>query len=138
MRTTLAVPLLDLFGEEVILQRRAFGRRPVRKPAPAQQELVQLGFLDILEMSDEALERLRVHDEITEEYVEWLREYLLKLTLRQLVHPQVSELHRREAVEWVMSDDMHPFSFKVCCAALQADHEDVREGVLAIMRKHAS
>ncbi|SEJ60770.1 hypothetical protein SAMN04244579_04897, partial [Azotobacter beijerinckii] len=56
----------------------------------------------------------------------------------QLVHPQVSELHRHEAVEWVMSDEVHPFSFKVCCAALQADHEDVREGVLAIMRKHAS
>lgn len=136
MKTAMAVPLLDLFGEEVILQRRLFERRPRRKPAPAQQELVQLGLLDILEMSDETLEQLRALDEITEEYIEWLREYLLKLTLRQILHPQVSELHRREAVEWVMSDEVHPFSFKVCCAALQADHEDVREGVLAIMRKH--
>lgn len=138
MKTALAVLPLDLFGEEVILRRRWFERRPVRKPAPARQEPVQLGFLDILEMSDEALEQLRVHDDISDEYVEWLREYLLKLTLRQLVHPQVSELHRLEAVEWVMSDEVQPFSFKVCCAALQADHEDVREGVLAIMRKHAS
>ncbi|GEM_PF-4490380 len=91
-----APQLLDLFGEQVIIQRRSFERRPRRK-LPNQGQ-VQLGFHDILEMSDAELEALRAQDEITDDYVYWLREYLLKLTLRQLIHPQVSAATRAEAM----------------------------------------
>lgn len=132
--TARVLPLLDMFGEQIIIQRRSFERRPRRAAAPIQGP-TQLGFLDLLEMSDEELERLRAQDEITDDYVEWLREYLLKLTLRQIIHPQVSAATRAEATDWMMSDDVHSFSFKVCCEALGADHEDVREGVLMIIRK---
>ena len=65
--TATALPLLDLFGEQVIIQRRSFERRPRRKASPAR--VFQLGFLDILEMSDAELESLRTRDEITDDYV---------------------------------------------------------------------
>lgn len=132
--TALAMPLLDLFGEEVIIQRRSFEQRP--RMRTVKTTVQQLGFLDILEMSDEELEALRAGEEITDDYIDWLREYLLKLTLRQIIHPQVSDKNWREAVDWLLSDEIHPFSFRVCCNASGADHEDVREGTLQIMRKH--
>lgn len=131
----LATPLFDLFGEEVIIQRRSFERRPRRKPAPFQGQ-VQLGFLDILEMSETELEQMRANDEITDDYIDWLREYILKMTLRQIFHPQVSMENWWDGVIWMLSDDNHPFSFKVCCNAAGADHEDVREGVRRIMRRN--
>ena len=62
--TAIALPLLDLFGEQVIIQRRSFERSPRRKASPVRA--IQMGFLDILEMSDAELEALRVEDEITE------------------------------------------------------------------------
>ncbi|WP_137887453.1 hypothetical protein [Pseudomonas sp. 2FE] len=132
--TATALPLLDLFGEQVIIQRRSFERRP--RPKARIVRAFQLGFLDLLEMSDAELEALRARDEITDDYVEWLRGYLLKLTLRQIIHPQVSEATRAEAMDWMMSDDIHSFSFKTCCNAWEADHEDVRSSTLAIIAKH--
>lgn len=139
--TALAMPLFDLFGEQVVIQRRTFGRRPRRETTP--NVVVQLGLLDILEMSEEELERLRAEDEVTDDYIQWLREYLLKLTLRQLVHPQSSEETRMDALMWVQSDELHPFSFRACCNAWiaaqdgqGADHEEIRFAVLKIYAKH--
>lgn len=131
----LATPLLDLFGEEVIIQRRSFERRPRRKPSPIQGQ-VQLGFMDILEMSEAELELMRAQEVITDDYIDWLRDYLLKMTLRQILHPQVSSENWWDGVTWMLDDEDHPFSFKVCCNAAGADHEDVREGVLRIMRRN--
>lgn len=131
----LATPLLDLFGEEVIIQRRSFERRPKRRAAPIQGQ-VQLGFLDILEMSDAELELMLAQEVITDDFIDWLREYLLKLTLRQILHPQVSSENWWDGVLWMLGDEDHPFSFKVCCNAAGADHEDVRQGVLRIMRRN--
>lgn len=131
--TAVAFPL-DLFGEQVVIQRRSFERNPRRNASPAR--VVQLGFLDILEMSDAELETLLARDEITDDYVEWLREYLLKITLRQITHSQVSAQNRQEAMDWLLSDEIHPFSFRVCCEALLCDFEDVRDATLAIVAKH--
>lgn len=131
--TAIALPLLDLFGEQVIIQRRSFERSPRRKASPVRA--IQMGFLDILEMSDAELEALRVEDEITEDCVSWMREYLLKITLRQIIHPQVSEQNWREAMDWLLSDEIHPFSFRVCCLEMMSDFEDVRENTLKIAAK---
>ncbi|EKC7897401.1 hypothetical protein FA341_15280 [Pseudomonas aeruginosa] len=131
--TAIALPMLDLFGEQVIIQRRSFERRPRRKTN--HTEVFQLGFLDILEMSDAELEALRARDEITDEYVEWLREYLLKITLRQIIHSQVSEQNWRDAMDWILSDEVYPFSFRVCCEAMMCDFEDVRAATLKIAAK---
>lgn len=130
--TALAMPLFDLFGEQVVIQRRTFGRRPRRETT--RNVVVQLGLLDILEMSEEELERLRAEDEVTDDYIQWLREYLLKLTLRQLVHPQSSEETRMDALMWVQSDELHPFSFEP--AAMHG--LQLRMVKAQIMRKSAS
>lgn len=135
MENALAMPALDLFGEQVVIRRRSFEQRFKSELIPSPV-LVQMGFMDILEMSDEELERHRQFDEDTDDYVDWLRGYLLKYTLRQLLHRQVSGANRREAKEWLMSDVDHPFSFKVCCTAYESDYLEVREAVLALLRKY--
>ncbi len=129
------MPVLDLFGEQVIIRRRSFEHRPKIELVPSQAS-VQMGFIDILEMTDEELEQHRQFDAVTDDYVDWLRGYLLKHTLRQLLHRQVNEANRREAMNWLMSDEEHPFSFKVCCVAYDSDHLEVRDGVLSLLRKH--
>lgn len=142
--TALAMPLFDLFGEQVVIQRRTFGRRPRRQTTSQHSNVVvQLGLLDILEMSDDELERLCAEDEVTDDYIQWLQEYLLKLTLRQLVHPQSSKETRMDALLWVQSDADHPFSFRTCCNAWiaahhdrGADHEEIRDAVLKIYDKY--
>ncbi|MBB3105092.1 hypothetical protein [Azomonas macrocytogenes] len=131
--TALSLPALDLFGEQVVIQRRSFTSR-LRKKAP-KQRIVQLEFVDLLALSDEELEALRAFAETTHDYVEWLREYLLILTLRQIVNRQVSEETWREAMDWLLSDEIHPFSFRVCCQAQLSDHEDIRENTLLIAAK---
>lgn len=136
-KLALQMPAIDLFGEQVIIQRRSFERR--RKPAPVAPvvDLVQLAFLDILEMTDEELEMQRAAEDVTDDYIEWLRSYLLKLTLRQLLHRQVSEANRREAYDWLTDDSEHPFSFRVCCEAMETDYLEVREGVMSILRRQS-
>lgn len=129
-----ATPFFDLFGQEVIIQRRSFERRPKRRSAPIQEQ-VQLGFLDILEMSDAQLEALVAEEVIDDDYIDWLRGYLLQMTLRQILHPQVSMQNWWDGVIWMLSDDDHPFSFKICCNAAGADHEEVRQGVRRVMRR---
>lgn len=133
----LQMPVLDLFGEQVIIRQRSSG--PRRQPAQFRlvQELEQLAFIDILGMSDEELEKQRQLDGITDDYIDWLRGFILKRTLRQLLHSQTNEDSKREAYEWLMADDVHPFSFRVCCEAYDSDYTEVRQGVESILRKHA-
>ncbi|CJM40446.1 Uncharacterised protein [Streptococcus pneumoniae] len=134
MENVAVAPLLDLFGDEVIIQRRSLERRPRRKTVPIQVQ-VQLGFLDILEMSDAELELLRAEDEITDDYIDWMRSYMIKMTLRQILHPQVSIENWWDGMLWVLADEDEPFSFKTCCNAAGADHEEVRENFLSMMRR---
>ena len=134
MEKRMALPLADLFGQEVVIKRRTFVRR--KTPLELLDSIEQMGFLDILEMSEEELERQRTRDEVTDDYIDWLRSYIMKITLRQLLHRQVSEANRREAHDWLMDDAIHPFSFRVCCEAFCADFQEVRESVLAMIRRY--
>jgi len=134
MENLAIAPFLDLFGEEVIIQRRSLERRPRRKPIQ-EVRVVQLGFLDILEMSDAELEALRASEEITDDYIDWMRSYMLKMTLRQILHPQVSMENWWDGMLWVLADEDYPFSFKICCNAAGADHEEFRESFLSMMRR---
>lgn len=133
--TAMSLPLFDLFGEQVVIQRRVFNRQS-KRPAPVMR-IEQLGFLDILEMSDEELEAIRPDDEFSDDFVDWLRGYLITATFRQVIHPQVSAANRAELMEWIESDALHPFSFTVCCMAMEADPEHVRYGLFRVMRQLA-
>ena len=51
MEKRMALPLADLFGQEVVIKRRTFVRR--KTPLELLDSIEQMGFLDILEMSEE-------------------------------------------------------------------------------------
>lgn len=132
--TAMSLPLVDLFGERVVIQRR-FNRQS-RRPSPVMR-VEQLGFLDILEMSDEELEAIRPADEFSDEFIDWLRGYMLTSAFRQVTHSQVSAANRAELMAWIESDALHPFSFSICCMAMEADPEHVRHGLFRVMRQLA-
>lgn len=127
---------LDLFGEVVVCQPRVFQQHGGQQSSRSN-ECAQLSLLDLLELPDETLEQVQSFDEeLSEDYIEWLRMYVLKHTLRQITHPQVGSSQRREALDWMLSDVVHPFSFSVCCGAWGANFEEVRLGVLRLIRQH--
>ena len=131
----LAVPLFDLFGEQVVVSRRFQSRRG-RKDLNEFGAVRQMGFID-LESSDEELEEIPPSDEFSDDFIDWIRGYLLKASLRQITHSQVSAANKRELLEWMLSDEIHPFSFVTCCiAAGAADYEAIRDGVLSLVRKN--
>lgn len=41
-----------------------------------------------------------------------------------MIHPHVSSGHRRDALDWMLSDAVHPFSFSVRCSTWGANFED--------------
>lgn len=134
MENAILPSLPDLFGEQVVIQRRSFMRRTPRSNTTSDRAVsLQISFLDILTMDDEVLERERQADVITDDYIGWMREYLLELTLRQLVHPQTSEVTWRDGMDWLLSNAIHPFSFRVCCEALLCDFEEIRENTLSLV-----
>jgi len=78
--------------------------------------------------------RLRGYDPLNQFYwcedsIEGIREMLLMDTLRDLTDGRAA-LAKDEAMEWMLSDEVHPFSFKVCCNAMGLDHHEVRSRVL--------
>lgn len=76
--------------------------------------------------------------------VEWTDEHILKLmdgllveTLSVFNEDKTSMDTVKDALDWVMSDDILPFSFVVCCKAAGLDYEDVRQGVLYCLKRIA-
>lgn len=60
-----------------------------------------------------------------------LMDGLLRTTIHDLKDMRASDDLAKEALDWVMSDDILPFSFAVCCRAIGYDHERLREAILA-------
>jgi len=73
--------------------------------------------------------------EWTDEDVEKLREGILMDALRSLRDGRQSKESRQETIEWIMSDDIAPFSFVICCQSQGLMPERVRDGVNAILQK---
>lgn len=79
-----------------------------------------------------------------EQKLEWsddevwqLRDGLLWHSLRVLVDGRAGAEIKRETMGWMMSDDIHPFSFVVCCAQAGYDPSGIREGVESILNRLA-
>lgn len=76
--------------------------------------------------------------------IEWTDGDILKLmdgllveTLSVFNEDKTSMETVKDALNWVMSDDILPFSFIVCCRAAGLDYEDVRQGVLYCLERIA-
>lgn len=66
-----------------------------------------------------------------------LMDGVLQATLEQLLdgRSRSSDEMSQEAWDWVMSDDILPFSFAVCCRALGYDHERLRDAILSTIKR---
>lgn len=69
--------------------------------------------------------------------VRLLRDGLLWHSLRVLADGRAGSEIKQETMTWVMSDEVHPFSFVVCCDEAGYDPSGVREGVKSILKRLA-
>jgi len=74
-------------------------------------------------------------DEWSDEEILELRSYLLHKTLSILEDGRSCLSVRTESLYWLMSDVIHPFSFRVCCEAEGVDPDRMREGVIHLMKQ---
>ena len=70
----------------------------------------------------------------TDEAVARLRQRLLDDALQRLSRGRTTNEKRRALMAWVLSDAIHPFSFRVCAAASGYDADALRDGVLRLLR----
>ena len=76
-------------------------------------------------------------DQQSDDEVWQLRDGLLWHSLRVLADGRAGAEIKRETMGWMMSDDIHPFSFVVCCAQAGYDPSGIREGVESILNRLA-
>ena len=70
----------------------------------------------------------------TDEAVARLRQRLLDDALQRLSRGRTTNEKRRALMAWVLSDAIHPFSFRVCAAASGYDADALRDGVHRLLR----
>lgn len=118
--------------------------RPIRAFADEEQLCLELFFAEPAQVirftraraKKRHLARHDVADSFqwSDDQVETLRERLLVATLKDLTNARSREA-KVEALKWVLSDDEHPFSFKICANSMALDHEEIRARVLWMMRR---
>jgi hypothetical protein len=69
----------------------------------------------------------------TNEDVAWLRRRLLEDALQRLSQRRTTSENHRALMAWVLSDAIHPFSFRVCATASGYDADALRDGVLRLL-----
>ena len=79
-------------------------------------------------------------DEINweDEDIEGLRKYVLKKTLSSLRSGKGSLKTRTECLEWLMDDSVTPFSYVVCCDAMDLDPYTLRDMTIDTLRRRCS
>lgn len=71
----------------------------------------------------------------TDDDILLLMDGVMTYSLNQLNDSRSSEEGYQEALEWIMSDELHPFSFLVCAHALGYDPFGLRDATLAIVKQ---
>jgi hypothetical protein len=76
------------------------------------------------------------------QHIEWsdsaitsLREGLLWSSLRALADGRAGKTTKEESMAWLLSDEIEPFSFVVCCSELGYSPEKIREQTLFILKR---
>ena len=67
-----------------------------------------------------------MHIEWTDDDIRRLRAGVLEASLREVVDGRNGENSRREALEWVESNEIHPFSFVCCCREFGMNPDNLR------------
>lgn len=75
------------------------------------------------------------HIEWSENDIEKLRKVILQTTIRNLSDNRCSQVLKNECIAWVVSNDMHPFSFLVCYKSEELDYQFLRNKILFLLGK---
>jgi hypothetical protein len=86
-------------------------------------------------MSQLPLECAELELEWSEEDIAKLREGILIEALRDALDNRVTPERRATTWKWIDSDDIGPFSFRVCAEAAGHDHLRLRETIHAMARR---
>lgn len=71
----------------------------------------------------------------TDEDIARLRRGVLKKTLSIFSDGRSCLRARTEALEWLMDDSIHPFSFRICCESIEVDAVSLRDKVLEMLKR---
>jgi hypothetical protein len=71
----------------------------------------------------------------TDELVEQLQAYVLKKSLSLLGDGRVCLKTRTECLDWLLDDSIHPFSFHVCCYAMDVNPLTLREKTIGFIKR---
>lgn len=71
----------------------------------------------------------------TEEDVEQLQIYVLKKTLSSLQDGRVCLVTRTECLDWLLDDSIHPFSFRICCYAMNVNPIAIRDMTIDLIKR---
>ena len=69
----------------------------------------------------------------TDEAIARLRQGLLEDALRQLARPRTPDRDRQALLAWVLSDVIHPFSFRICATASGCDEDALRANLFRLL-----
>lgn len=76
------------------------------------------------------------YEQWTEDDIHHLRSWVMRQSLAQLLDGRVSADIRIESLDWIMSDAIEPFSFRVCCMEECVDPEELRERLQELLLRH--
>lgn len=135
---------MDFLGEAKDLQERKSERFASIKRLKSYSMLPPLSFRREREIGEyEQLplilglpdEETVVKYDWTDDDIEKLWKGILMGALKALDDGRNSLRRKQETIDWIMSDDIAPFSFVVCCYSEGLIPERVREGVNAMLYK---
>lgn len=69
--------------------------------------------------------------------IETLREGLLRDALQTILDGRAAERTRQALWGWLMSDALEPFSFRMCCQAVEVNWEEMRDTFITLSKRHA-
>ncbi|MCG7871029.1 MAG: hypothetical protein JAZ11_02875 [Candidatus Thiodiazotropha lotti] len=105
------------------------GKKPRHCPKVTAELLKQLEMELQLPTKEEFLT-------MTDEAIASLREELIHRAFHSVVDGRVSKQMRREWIDWIGSNEIHPFSFVVCAIETGVNPLELREVFGTFIRRH--
>lgn len=112
-------------------------RRVRRKKAPAWNMQIALELYEFDDAADAELDANKpnslvnefVHSELTTDDVVSLHLQFLELSVHQYLHKMASAALCGDILEWMLSENVGPFTFRTCCQIVGIDYRAFRSRV---------
>jgi hypothetical protein len=113
-----------LIHKELVKNKRK-KRQRVRALYNLKQEDTTLRQIELSLLFEKMLSILKIPDDIldvpeswTDDDIAGIREYMIQRHLKFILDGRSGKAMAEEAWEWILSEDIHPFSFRVCLDSL--------------------